>query len=36
MTTATTEAPTSALAEYSPTAAALADLRQRFAGEVQP
>mgnify|MGYP000576626776 CR=1 FL=1 len=34
MTTATTEAPTSALAEYSPTAAALADLRQRFAGVV--
>ena len=33
MTTAT-EAPTSALAEYSPTAAALADLRQRFAGVV--
>ena len=32
--TTTTEAPTSALAEYSPTAAALADLRRRFAGVV--
>lgn len=32
--TTTTEAPTSALAEYNATAAALADLRQRFAGVV--
>jgi hypothetical protein len=34
MNTATTEAPTSALAEYNRTAAELADLRQRFAGVV--
>ena len=34
MTTTTTEAPTSALAEYNRTAAELADLRQRFAGVV--
>jgi hypothetical protein len=34
MSNATREAPNCALAEYSPTAAALADLRQRFSGVV--